>query len=289
MGRGLAALAIAAPGMAHADSLELFYERSVMTAADARCGLFAEPIAAALAASRAQARGAAMRAGTDPAALTATDQRAQQAAARVACDSSDMLTAANRVRTAFEGYAKISRMSYPGDVAEWRADRSRTKTARWRLSQTTTFGQDQMVFGLVGQTDAVMAVARFEDGAAPYAARLLMRDQAQTNRAYLNVRDGDSRHAGRRPPLARRLPPESAQMSYTAQARSRAGRDLLPKDMASGWAFRFSPIAAQALARLDPREAVAVEFLFADDTTRRAYVEVGDFSAGRAFLQIASR
>ena len=43
---------------------------------------------------------------------------------------------------------------------------------------------------------------------------------------------------------------------------------------------------------IDPREAVAVEFLFGageGEAVRRAYVEVGDFAAGRAFLQVASR
>jgi hypothetical protein len=34
---------------------------------------------------------------------------------------------------------------------------------------------------------------------------------------------------------------------------------------------------------------VAVEFVMPDDTVRRAYVEVGDFAAGRAFLKLAQR
>jgi hypothetical protein len=34
---------------------------------------------------------------------------------------------------------------------------------------------------------------------------------------------------------------------------------------------------------------VAVEFLFPGDRVRRAYVEVGDFAAGQAFLQVAAR
>jgi hypothetical protein len=34
---------------------------------------------------------------------------------------------------------------------------------------------------------------------------------------------------------------------------------------------------------------VAIDFLFPGDVTRRAYVEVGDFAAGRAFLQVAAR
>ena len=45
--------------------------------------------------------------------------------------------------------------------------------------------------------------------------------------------------------------------------------------------------AATALAGLDPRESVTVEFVFqgaGGDLVKTAYVEVGDFAAGRAFL-----
>jgi hypothetical protein len=57
-------------------------------------------------------------------------------------------------------------------------------------------------------------------------------------------------------------------------------------------AFRFPAAAADALAGLDPREAVAVEFLFAGDggeSVRTAYAEVGDFAAARAFQAVAQR
>ena len=86
-----------------------------------------------------------------------------------------------------------------------------------------------------------------------------------------------------------RLPPRSALRSYAAEARSTAGSDLLPKEARAGWAFRFPAQASSDLASLDPREAVAIEFLFPGDVVRRAYVEVGDFAAGRAFLSLASR
>jgi hypothetical protein len=38
------------------------------------------------------------------------------------------------------------------------------------------------------------------------------------------------------------------------------------------------------MADLDPRESIQVEFQFGSGSTRRIYVEVGDFAAGRAFL-----
>ena len=74
---------------------------------------------------------------------------------------------------------------------------------------------------------------------------------------------------------------------------SSAGTDLAPKEMTNAWAFRFPDAAKAALADLDPREAIAVEFLFAGDgggeDVRTAYVEVGDFAAAQAFEQIAQR
>jgi hypothetical protein len=92
--------------------------------------------------------------------------------------------------------------------------------------------------------------------------------------------------------LSDRTPPRSATRGILAEARATADPALLPAGSRSGYAFRFPASAAVALADLDPREAVAIEFLFADgnrDTVRTAYVEVGDFAAGRAFLTAAQR
>ena len=281
---GLAAL----PGLANAGGLDLFYERTVMAAADANCGRLTPAVGSALAAARVQARGAALRGGADKAKILATEQRAWAKVQSIPCDSRDISTAANRVRAAFDGYARLIRMDYPGDQSIWRADRSSSVNAvRWRLAQDQSQGGDRMMFGLAGRegANAVMAVVRFKDGGTPYAARLVMRDDDVTNGAYLNLKGARLAKA----PLDRRLAPPGAQVAFAAEARSRAGLDLLPKDMTGGWAFRFPPDAARTLAGLDPREAVAVDFLFPDDVTRRIYVEVGDFAAGRAFLQVASR
>ena len=287
MGVWVAALAVA-PGIAQAQPADLFYERTVMSAADARCDLFTPEVGAALAASAAQARGAALRAGTPVGALRAIETNARGKAAQAGCDSPEVALAASRVKTAFSGYAKITRLTYPGDVAPWRADRAGSRATSWRLSQESTFGPDRMAFGLAGRDGpgVLIAVARFADDAQPYAARLLLRDGSRSSQPYLDLRSGGSTA---RLPLDRRLPPRSALKAYPAAARSPAGLDLLPRDAKSGWAFRFPDTAALELAKLDPREAIAVEFLFPGDVTRRAYVEVGDFAAGRAFLQIAAR
>jgi hypothetical protein len=288
MGLMLAAAGAAAPGFAHAQPVDLFYERTVMSAADARCGLFATDVAAALAAATAQARGAALRAGTSADTLRQTEQGARAKAAGADCASPDIATAAARVRTAFSGFAKMTRLTYAGDVAGWQADRNIGRSARWRLSQDASFGADRMAFGLAGRDGpgVLLAVADFTDGAEPYAARLILRDSGRSGQPYLD-RFGGGSTVGL--PLARRLPPRGALKAYAATARSPADEGLLPRGADSGWAFRFPDAAAPELAKLDPREAVAVEFLFPGDVTRRAYVEVGDFAAGRAFLQVGGR
>lgn len=289
MGIGLAGALLACPGLASAQALNLFYERTVMTVADARCGLFEGPITAALEAARAQARGAAMRAGADKSALELVESRAARKVDAAGCGSADIAAAARRVREAYAGYAQMSRMTYPGDLSEWRADRGSGRAARWRLQQSVSFGQDRMLFGLAGRegANALMAVVQFRDERRPYGARLVLRDVNLSRGPYLDTMGRYSKQL----PLARRLPPPSAQDAYSAEARSRAGTDLASKDMTSAWAFRFPAEAATALAALDPREAVAVDFLFDDggrEAVRRAYVEVGDFAAGRAFLRTAS-
>src|SRR5947209_1055954 len=147
----LAAALAAAPGFAHAQILDLVYERTVMTAADARCGLFAPEISAALAAGREQSRGAALRAGVAAAALRGVDQSAREKAAATDCASPELALAAARVRNAFAGFTHVQRIDYPGEVAGWRADRTGPQAVRWRLAQQTRFGADRMTFGLAGR------------------------------------------------------------------------------------------------------------------------------------------
>ena len=167
-----AALVLASAGAAWAgtSAAELFYERSVMTAADGACRLFAPDIGAALAAAKAQARGAALRSGVDPASLAGIETRAAAVADAAGCGSADIATAAARVRSAFEGYAHLERMQFPGEFAAWTAARPPIDAiAHWRVWQRDRFGWDTMRFGVVGRgaERPMMAVASFADGAQP--------------------------------------------------------------------------------------------------------------------------
>lgn len=288
----LVAAATLGPVAAHAQAVNIFYERVLMTAAGKRCGLFTAPIAAALAAGQAQARGAALRAGTDPQELTLVEARARSKAAAQACNSPDLALAASRVKTGFEGYARLIKMDYPGEVAGWKAQRIASRDGMvWNLSQTTRFGADRMTFGLAGKNGArsLVAVVRFADGARPYAARLVVRDADRAPRPYL-----DRRGRTGALPLASRVTPRTMTDTWLAEARFSPDPLLIDESLKGAIAYRFPAAAAQALAGLDPREAVEVEFVFPGsaktgnrDTLRRAYVEVGDFAAGRAFLTVA--
>src|SRR5947208_350729 len=86
----LAAAMLAGPVRAHADALGAYYERSVMSAANQRCGLFTPQLASALAAAQAQARGAALRSGASTGALADLQERARGKAGAVSCASPDI-------------------------------------------------------------------------------------------------------------------------------------------------------------------------------------------------------
>jgi hypothetical protein len=292
LGLAVGAVSVLAPLSAFAGVVDVFYERSVMTAADERCRLFTPQVATALVAGRVQARGAALRSGVSPETLDAAEARARAAAMATACSSPDIALAAGRVRAAFEPYSRQLKEVYPGEVAGWTAERyPASKTPIWALAQPVSFGSDRMTFGLAGQNgrNALLAVVDFADGAEPYTARLIVRDPARARQPYLDRRQADARG---RLPLAARTAPRPNTRTYLAEARQVGDARLAPGGSEDAIAFRFPAEAASAIAGLDPREAIEVEFAFAGrqgDMVRRAFVEVGDFAAGRAFLSLAQR
>ena len=263
-----------------------------MVAADDRCHLFYPDMASALATAEAQAHGAALRSGARDTALDQVEQRAQTNAGAAACNSPDIATAAGRVRAAFDSYSKLQSMNFPGDTASWLAVRDTPRRAIiWKLSQASRFGWNSAVLGLAGRDgpSVLLAVASFPDNAQPYTARLVLRDRALAAEPFLNAIQAS---AGGPLPLSGRMPPREATSAFLPEARSGADALLLPVGARTGVAFWFPASATTALAALDPREAVAVDFVFAGaggDEVRTAYFEVGDFAAGRAFLAAAQR
>jgi hypothetical protein len=138
------------------------------------------------------------------------------------------------------------------------------------------------VAGVHGAETVALAVAS-TDGASPYGARLVLRDPARLAEPLF--------HHGASP-LADRAPLRAAARVILADARAPADPALRPHGADKAVEFRFPAGAEQALEHLDPREAVSVEILYPSDRgdlVRTAFLEVGDFDAGVAFLKTPSR
>jgi hypothetical protein len=247
----LAATAVLAAPAASA----LLYERALMLEADRRCRLFTPAVSGALSTAALQARTAARRAGDEPTKLDAVERRAASTARATPCSSPDLAVAAGRVRSAHDAMSRVARMEFPGADAGWSADRTRSRSPRWRVVQKTRLGEAPLAFGLASDSAApprLVAVSSFER--APTLVRF---------------------SAGSRTFLAEDL--------RRAPEQLRTGEDAL--------AFRFSPAAAEALEQLDPRERVRIEFVTltrSGEQVRSAEIEVGDFAAARAFLSAAN-
>jgi hypothetical protein len=265
---------------------QLYRERTAMLATGDRCRLFGASTSAALDAGRIQARTAAMRAGADDQTLNRGAAQAVAQVASLSCAAPIVQREAQRVRSAFALYSGLQKMSFPGDVGAWRADRSlAVHNAAWMLAQDAFAGEDPVVFGLAGRqgAQAITVAVAATDGAQPYAARIVLRDPARAPRPYLS---------GGHPALAARAPLRAAARVIMAEGKAPADRALLPGGANTAYAFRFPAETTIALQRLDPREAISVEFLYPSsrgDLVRTAFLEVGDFNAGMAFLKMGPR
>ena len=162
-------------------------------------------------------------------------------------------------------------MSYPGDIADWTADRSTSRRyAIWKLSQTDAFSGGSLVFGLAGADgpSALVAVARLPGSTRqPYSARLVLRDQSLAPEPFINTIQADERPRAARAAHAAAI--GDAHVPGRGAQRRRTRRCCRPAH-ARASAFRFPKAAATALSALDPREAVAVDFLFASRERPRA-------------------
>jgi hypothetical protein len=265
------ALIAATPATALAAAQERYYERSFVLAADQRCGLFDTQLSAALTAAAGQARGAALRAGTSARELAETARRARARAATTPCDSGELKTVGGRVETAFSGWSRTARMTFPGERSDWIANRAVHARPTWRLVQDSAVGASPIRLGVVGgmdRPDVMAAVVSWHGRPRPTGARIVLRDVSVAPQPW----------------LARELPPQAQRRAIWSSGVSAAEPGLLPAQRDAGQAWRFPAVAAEAMARLDPREAVAVEFVFRDGSVARSTFEAGDFAAGRAFL-----
>ncbi len=266
----LCTVALGGPAVAAGPSLRPYYERTLMGEAGRRCPLFTPAVMRSLTAGAAQARSAALGAGADPQAVDAVRGRATAKARATACDNPDLRIAAQRVRAAFLSWSRQPRLDLPGRGGGWTAERPWKPGPRWTLATRGALAGAPLRFGLLrldAPEPALAAVTPWPEASRAYAVRLVMRDGARAADPYLS-RDGQ--------------PPPEASRAFLAQARGPA-----PAAVGPGFLVRFPPDADDALALLDPRENVRLEFAFPQpggDRRVAVLIPVGDFATGRAFL-----
>ncbi|CAN5184746.1 hypothetical protein BH09PSE2_BH09PSE2_12180 [soil metagenome] len=268
--------AVAAPGVATAGApADLYYERTLMARAGELCRYFAPAVQNALAASARQARGAALRTGSDGPTLDAAAARARIKAEATPCQSQDLRRAAGRVNAAFEGWSRLSAMDFPGVRSRWAARRNdRPKEPRWLLETPLKAGGAAAVMGLTTDGGRGIALATTPSLSQAFAVRMVMRDPVKAPEPYLN---------------GAAIAPADAVIRFLAASRGPAPKSLGPPGLSDAVMTRFPIEATDALGRLDPREQMRLEWAFSTPSGERTLsttVEVGDFAAGVAFLSV---
>ena len=294
--------AVAAPATAQSDTLGAQIERRYFfVQVNDRCHLLTGPATTALKAGYVQARNAALRAGADMTTLAPVLDNARSAAAATTCDAPQVTSAMAEAQSGLRTFQVQMRLDLPGNRARWTATRSDQDTAEWRLVQYQNAAEADFTFGLYGSLtqNSLSVNAHFADGAHPYAARLLVRNPDVWSAGVINP-------AAYAPTQQRPLGfSDFATTSFPAYGETDISTLMRPavKVNFAGFAlgghyvgaqapvdaqrFDFPKSAILAMARLDPREDVVVEF-DCDDGPRYARFEVGDFIPGMAFVSLPS-
>ncbi|MDI7775406.1 hypothetical protein [Asticcacaulis sp. EMRT-3] len=301
---GFAAFCLAAaPAVIAADAADAVTATTVsryfLANADARCHALPDAAATALKAGYLQARNTALRAGHSMDDLGPWLARARAAALATPCDDPRLTSDFATADSAYRGFIAQSHLTLPGTRSVWSADRSFAENDAWRLVQYQHLADADLAFGLYGPLDHARftVMAHFADGAQPYAARLLLRDADRVANGLIDLS----------PQSVSTLPPAGftgdAPLAFMARASATLDTVLsaAPHTNLAGftvtgdYAGKAVPVSAvrfdfpsrswPAIARLDPREDMVVEFDF-DDGPRYVRFEVGDFMTGLMYVSL---
>lgn len=244
--------------LAIAVSPNLFLEREVLRAADARCDLLQPGARAALNAGARQAGAALQRAGRSFQEIDALSAKAEAAAAGMPCDSPALTEAAKRAQAAYKGWATQPSIMFPGRNQTWSARRF-ADARGWRLSQAA----GEALFG-VRQSQGEAGLVSAPPPGSWISATLRVRDSALG--------------AGLRGSATRLTPPaRSGAIAYLAQARTLEDGITY---------FRFADAAAAKISALHPDEAIEIEYVARSGAAPlRLLFEAGDFAAALLYLK----
>lgn len=259
-------LLFAGPAAADAPGAQAAYaERRALLEADSVCHLFTPDIRHALEAGAWQARGALLREGWTRARLAELEQAAVRAARGRACSDPRTLDAAARAREGFQSWLRLHVMDFPGGERGWLARRT-PDPAGFLIVQNIPAPRTAS-FGI--REDAVALSMPFGVTAPPPAsAELIMRDPARARTTLFDV-PGRAVHG-----LEAGAPSLATAQRFMANARRIETVGGVRRVI-----FTFPTAAIQAMAALDPREAVIVQL-----GEQRLLIEVGDIAAARAFV-----
>ncbi len=305
MSRRLIALAcsaalLALPAGATGDDILLpLVKRAFMLAADARCHVLDDATTQALRAGYLQARNTALRSGYTFGTLQPWLQKASDAGARVDCASTPLTQEVATAQGAYRRFMAVPRLELASGRTTWLADRGYSRNTQWRLVQYQQTAEADLAFGIYGTlgTNSFSVMAHFNDGAKPYTARLLVRNpdvQAQgfidrSPYAVTTARPFGFDASSDLIFMASGAGSEHTVMQPVVKANSAGfsltGEYVGTQETVDAVRFDFPKTAWTAMAKLDPREDVVVEF---DSDTGPTYArfEVGDFLTGLGYIAL---
>jgi hypothetical protein len=257
--------AVATPAVAQISPLERMYgERVAMRALDQRCQLFESGPRRAQNGFTAQARGAALRAGSPDRQLTMIAAQATAAANAKPCNDPVVRAEAARVIGAHKGWRGQMTAAYPGTARTWQVDRSGKDS--WRAVQDLG---NNIRAGFVGSNGLLAFAVETPDTSAA-GARLFLRDA---------TRLGPPR-AGDRLVVPLRV----GTTAYVAAARKAADtKERVNTPPRAGTLLIFPDATTRAVLTADPRDSFEIEITGRNGQVTRVIVEVGDVVAAFAF------
>jgi hypothetical protein len=253
------------PVSAQTSPLERAYgERMAMRALDQRCNFFETGPRRALAGFAAQARGAALRAGTSADLLSLIARQATQKAATKSCVDPAIRAEAARVIEAHRGWRGQMSSQYPGLARTWHVDRSGTDS--WRAVQET--GSGTRAGFIASQATLAFAVETPDVNAA--GARLFLRDAGRLG----------APKAGQKLVVPLRV---GTNIFVASQRRNADSRERFNGPPRPGTMLIFPDETTRAVLHADPRDSFEVEITSRTGQITRMVVEVGDIVAAFAF------
>ncbi|MGA9658919.1 MAG: hypothetical protein WBQ60_07455 [Asticcacaulis sp.] len=274
-------------------------KRYYLVQADARCHVLEPAAGLALKAGYLQARNDALRAGLSMAYLAPWMAKARLAAEQTACDAPALTAEAATAQDGFRRFIAVPHVDFITSRTQWSANRAYSDDVTWRLVQYQNTDKADLAFGLYGTLahNSFSVMARFADGERPYSARLLVRNTEIVSTGLIEPAPYS---------ITTQMPrgfSDFSAFSFMARQASETQAVLRPvvKTNLAGFSltgdyhgapqtedatrFDFPARAWLAIAKLDPREDMLIEFSLKDGP-RYARFEVGDFVTGLTYVAL---